>query len=48
MRNTVPTGFRDEIASRSTVYVKWVSEPVFVMLARLFSNDNRNGSHNFF
>lgn len=44
----VPTGFKDEIASHSTVYVKWVSEPVFVKLARLFSNDNRNGNHNFF
>ena len=44
----VPTGFKDEIASHSTVYVKWVSEPVFVKLARLFNNDNRNGNHNFF
>ena len=44
----VPTGFKDEIASHSTFYVKWVSEPVFAMLARLFSNDNRNGNHNFF
>ena len=44
----VPTGFKDEIASHSTFNVKWVSEPVFAMLARLFSNDNRNGNHNFF
>ena len=44
----VPTGFKDEIASHSTFSVKWVSEPVFAMLARLFSNNNRNGNHNFF
>ena len=44
----VPTGFKDEIASHSTFNVKWVSEPVFAMLARLFSNNNRNGNHNFF